>query len=156
MKKVFYSVRTLFSMGVATLAGWLGLSGCDRSITDGGGDFFAEYGTPMVTYHFKVKVVDQADEPVAGLQVGVKGDYADSKNLTGKDGTVELKGSFTGFYGEQSVVFSIKDVDGEANGVVSDADNTEVIKSSDFIDDGNDGWSQGIIRKEITLKVERK
>ena len=151
MKKIYISVRKLFAAGAAALAGWLGISGCSNA-TD---DYPVEYGTPTVRYSFKVKVEDRTDAPVEGLQVGLKDEYG-SEELTDKSGTALLEGDLIGGYREFEVTFVVKDVDGAANGTVSDLTHTETITTDDFTDRGDGHWINGTVKKEINLKVDRK
>ena len=150
MKKIFLSVRALCSAGFATLISSLGLSGCNLTDVNNG---MAEYGTPTVKYQFKVKVVDQTNAPVEGLEVQVQGD---GKQLTDATGTATLTGEYAGPRKEHEVTFAVKDVDGEKNGIVSDLSQTETIAEKDFVSQGNGGWDSGVVRKDINIKVERK
>ena len=50
----------------------------------------------------------------------------------------------------------VKDVDGEKNGIVTDLSKSEKITKADFINKGDGSWNNGTVKKDISLKVERK
>lgn len=133
------------------MLGWLGLSGCDRIGSKSG---MCMYGTPTVNYQFKVKVTDQAGKPVEGLQVSIREDK--DKELTDNQGVATIEGRYTGGYVDHEVTFMVKDVDGEKNGIVTDLSKSEKITKADFINKGDGSWNNGTVKKDISLKVERK
>lgn len=147
MKKRFLSLRALVSAGSAALLTALGFGSCNE--VDMGP---AEYGTPTVHYKLKLKVVDQEDKPVSGLELSSMG----STKLSDAEGKAELEGSGVGFYRDHEVTVQIKDVDGAANGVVADEVRTVKVTKSDFADHDKKGWDNGTVHKEVELKVERK
>lgn len=152
MRKTFLSIRLLLSTGAATLIGWLGLSGCNRSEMNSG---MCMYGTPTVSYRFKVKVVDQEGKPVENIQVGVMEDAPNARQ-TDSEGQTTVQGSYTGSYQDHDVTFVVRDIDGEKNGVVTDLTRNEKITTADFVEKKRDGWENGTVSKDINLKVERK
>ncbi|TFH94458.1 radical SAM-associated putative lipoprotein [Porphyromonas levii] len=151
MKRTYLSIRSLLSSGVATLIGWLGLSGCDRSDINNG---MCMYGTPTVKYQFKVKVTDQVGRPVEGLLVGILQD--DEREHTDSDGRATIDGRYNGKYKDHEVTFVVKDVDGAKNGFVTDLTQKEKITTADFTKRNIDSWDNGTVQKSTHLKVERK
>ena len=133
------------------MLGWLGLSGCDRIGSKSG---MCMYGTPTVNYQSKVKVTDQEGKPVEGLQVSIREDK--DKELTDNQGVATIEGRYTGGYVDHEVTFMVKDVDGEKNGIVTDLSKSEKITKADFINKGDGSWNNGTVKKDISLKVERK
>lgn len=112
------------------------------------------YGTPTVSYQFKVKVTDQVGKPVEGLKVGLEED--NESQLTNGEGVATIAGSYTGFYEDHEVTFKVNDIDGEKNGMVTNINVTKKVTKSDFTNKGDGGWNNGTVKKDINLKVERK
>lgn len=149
MKRVYLSLKSVLSAGAATLMGWLGFSSCDNVVTG-----MAMYGTPTVKYQMKVKVVDQENKAIEGLEVGLAED--NDRELTNKEGIAVIKGTYTGFYRDHQVTLQVKDIDGDKNGVVTNAQTTEQITKDDFKIKGKGEWDNGTVIKDINLKVERE
>lgn len=157
MKRRYWSVKSLLAAGAATLLGWLGFSSCGR---EGEVNEYeratAMYGAPIVSFEFKVKVVDQEDKPIAGLQVEMPRAYSEEKKITNDEGIAELAGDYTGFYGNHEVTLSLSDIDGPENGVVENQEVKAQITTDDFKDKGDNSWNNGTVKKELEFKVERK
>lgn len=148
MKKVVVSLRALLSAGATALLGALGFSSCAENINNG----MAEYGTPTVQYKLKLKVTDQADQPIPGLSLKAIG----QSKTSDAEGKALIEGRDTGFYKDHEIVVEVKDIDGDANGVVKDEVKHIAISKSDFTSHQPKGWLNGTVEKEINLKVERK
>ena len=109
------------------------------------------YGTPSAEWSVKGKVIDEAGEPVPGLQVAL-GNRVDNEPgviydenyypldtlKTGPDGTYQIVRN--GFPLSQLQV-DVKDIDGEANGGEFQ-DVTLVVKDFQF-EDGDGAWYSG-------------
>lgn len=155
MKRAYISVKSLLSAGAAILLSWLGFTSCGDTPFGGGG--MAEYGTPYVEFDFKIRVTDQNDRPVRGLQIDVEGNWDDDKEYTNANGYAEVDGEYTGFHQEHEAKIVISDVDGEKNGVVANQVHKVKILESDFTSKGKKRrWNNGSIEKKIDITVERR
>lgn len=122
MKKLLHLL--LAALGFATVA-----SGCDKPEEE----LLCMYGTPVMHYTVKGRVVDEDRQPINGIKVeAVKYTLKNSdeviydvdewdlhgKTQTDADGgyTLKLEDIGFGFPESADIVFSFEDVDGEANG----------------------------------------
>ena len=117
-----------------------GMAGCD------GIDRAApEYGCPYVNFNLKARVVDEAGEPIPGIEVRLNNDWgklAESDNL----GEIDALGST--FPGNQyEIVF--KDVDGAENGGEFETLVLDITDKVEQTAEGEGSWYAGDYKAEL-------
>jgi len=117
--------------------GMVGCEGEDRAAP--------EYGCPYVNFNLKARVVDEAGEPIPGIEVRLNNDWgklAESDNL----GEIDALGST--FPGNQyEIVF--KDVDGEANGGEFETLVLDITDKVEQTAEGVGSWYAGDYKAEL-------
>lgn len=117
----------------------------------------AEYGTPHVSFRVKARVVNEAGEPIQGIEVrtekGARFEY--STGFSDYQGYIDAYCGFL-FPGDQYHDLHFIDVDGEANGGEYE---TLVVDSKNInqIEEGSGHWYEGSYIAEVgtvTLKLK--
>lgn len=131
MKRLIYALMALLGFGMA------GCDGIDRAAP--------EYGCPYVNFNLKARVVDEAGEPIPGIEVRLNNDWgklAESDNL----GEIDALGST--FPGNQyEIVF--KDVDGAENGGEFETLVLDITDKVEQIAEGEGSWYEGDYKAEL-------
>lgn len=131
MKRLIYALMALLGFGMA------GCDGIDRAAP--------EYGCPYVNFNLKARVVDEAGEPIPGIEVRLNNEWgklAESDNL----GEIDALGST--FPGNQyEIVF--KDVDGEANGGEFETLVLDITDKVEQTAEGEGSWYEGDYKAEL-------
>ena len=114
-------------------------------------DMLCMYGTPVVQFSVKGKVVDTEGNPISGIEVSQSQAYDGRKVYTSEDGSFDYTAEDIGFEME-SVTLTFTDVDGEENG--GDFQSHEVTVPMQQTEPGDDAWDNGKYEAdgvEITL-----
>ena len=134
------------------LLGLLGLTSCES--------FFgaAEYGCPNVSFSLKARVVDEAGNPIQGIEVRTEdGDHFEYKTgFSDYQGYIDARGSF--WPGTQHGKVQFIDIDGEANGGEFET-LTVQIKNASQTQEGSGNWYEGAYTADlgtVTMKLKEK
>ena len=134
------------------LLGLLGLSSCEH--------FFgaAEYGCPNVSFSLKARVVDEAGNPIQGIEVRAEdGDrFEYNTGFSDYQGYIDARGSF--WPGTQHGKVQFIDIDGEANGGEFET-LTIQIENVTQTEDGSGNWYDGAYTADmgtVTMKLKEK
>lgn len=115
-------------------------------------DFPAMYGTPMVEFSVKGRVVDADSNPIPNIEVTWGNMYG--KTVTAEDGTFEYRNEEIGFE-MNDVTLTFTDVDGEENG--GDFETEEVQVSLTQTDPGDGNWDCGeYSADDVVVVLDRK
>ena len=135
------------------LLGLLGLSSCEH--------FFGvvEYGTPHVSFSLKARVVDEAGNPIQGIEVRTEdGDYFEYKTgFSDYQGYIDAYGRYFWPGTERGKVQFI-DIDGEANGGEFET-LTVQIENASQTQEGSGNWYDGAYTADlgtVTMKLKEK
>lgn len=133
------------------LLGLLGLTSCDHFGT-------AEYGCPNVSFSLKARVVDEAGNPIQGIEVrtedGKRFEY--NTGFSDYEGNIDAYGGFWPGVQNQKVQFI--DVDGEANGGEFET-LTVKIENLTQTEEGDGNWYDGAYTADmgtVTMKLKEK
>ena len=127
-----------------------GATACDEIIPA------AEYGTPHVNFNLKARVIDQAGNPIQGIEVCTKesGPFENRTGFSDYLGNIDAHGSI--WPGSQyEVVF--QDVDGEANGGEYERLELNISGKVQQINEGSGNWYEGGFQAklgDITMKIK--
>ena len=133
------------------LLGLLGLTSCDHF-------GMAEYGCPNVSFSLKARVVDEAGNPIQGIEVrteeGARFEY--NTGFSDYEGNIDAYGGF--WPGVQNQKMQFIDVDGEANGGEFE---TLTVKIENLIqtEEGDGNWYNGAYTADmgtVTMKLKEK
>lgn len=114
-------------------------------------EFVCEYGTPVVSFSVKGRVVDQNSSPLENIEVSM-GPYS-HKVHTEEDGSFTYSGDMDGV-SLDDVTLELKDVDGEENGgLFKDSQESVVLKKTS---DGDGDWNFGTYSAENVEIVMKK
>lgn len=131
MKRLIYALMALLGFGM------VGCEGEDRAAP--------EYGCPYVNFNLKARVVDEAGEPIPGIEVRLNNDWgklAESDNL----GEIDALGST--FPGNQyEIIF--KDVDGAENGGEFETLVLDITDKVEQTAEGEGSWYAGDYKAEL-------
>ena len=134
MKRAIYYLMALLGFGA---------QGCEKVEEVFGGGEVCMYGTPIVEFHLSARVVDNAGNPIQGIEVRPKSGIP-CLNKTGFSdylGVIDAYYNSTGFVGDlHELIFY--DVDGEANGGEFAQLKLDISNKLKKVEDG-DGWNQG-------------
>ena len=134
------------------LLGLLGLTSCEHFIG------VAEYGCPNVSFSLKARVVDEAGNPIQGIEVRTEdGDHFEYKTgISDYQGYIDARGSF--WPGTQHGKVQFIDIDGEANGGEFET-LTVQIKNASQTQEGSGNWYEGAYAADlgtVTMKLKEK
>lgn len=101
------------------------------------------YGTPVVEFSVKGKVVDPDGNPIQGIEISH--DYSGHKVYTLEDGSFDYASEDIGFEME-TVTLEFTDIDGEENG--GDFQSQEVPVPVQQTEPGDGGWNNGKFEAE--------
>ena len=134
------------------LLGLLGLTSCDHF-------GMAEYGCPNVSFSLKARVVDEAGNPIQGIEVrtedGARFEY--NTGFSDYEGNIDAYGGYF-WSGVQNQKMQFIDVDGEANGGEFE---TLTVKIENLIqtEEGDGNWYNGAYTADmgtVTMKLKEK
>ena len=115
-------------------------------------DFPVMYGTPMVEFSVKGRVVDADSNPIPNIEVSWGNMYG--KTVTAEDGTFEYRNEEIGFE-MNDVTLTFTDVDGEENG--GDFETEEVQVPLTQTDPGDGNWDCGeYSATDVEVVLDRK
>ena len=133
------------------LLGLLGLTSCDHF-------GMAEYGCPNVSFSLKARVVDEAGNPIQGIEVrtedGKRFEY--NTGFSDYEGNIDAYGGF--WAGVQNQKMQFIDVDGEANGGEFET-LTVKIENLTQTEEGDGNWYNGAYTADmgtVTMKLKEK
>jgi putative lipoprotein (rSAM/lipoprotein system) len=106
-------------------------------------DMVCMYGSPVVDFSVKGKVMDSEGNPIPGIEISY--DYSSHKVYTLKDGSFDYTSEDVGFEME-TVTLSFTDIDGEENG--GDFQSKEVAVEMQQTEPGDGGWNYGKFEAE--------
>ena len=106
-------------------------------------DMIGMYGTPVVEFSVKGKVVDPDGNPIQGIEISH--DYSGHKVYTLEDGSFDYASEDIGFEME-TVTLEFTDIDGEENG--GDFQSQEVPVPVQQTEPGDGGWNNGKFEAE--------
>ena len=116
-------------------------------------DFPVMYGTPMVEFSVKGRVVDADSNPIPNIEVTWAGNTY-GKSVTAEDGTFEYKNEDIGL-DMTDVTLTFTDVDGEENG--GDFETEEVLVPLTQTDPGDGNWDCGdYAAEDVVVVLDRK
>ena len=116
-------------------------------------DFPVMYGTPVVEFSVKGRVVDADSNPIPNIEVSWVGNTY-GKAVTAEDGTFEYKNEDIGF-DMSDVTLTFTDVDGEENGGDFETEEVEVPLTQTDPGDGN--WDCGeYAATDVVVVMDRK
>ena len=134
------------------LLGLLGLTSCDHF-------GMAEYGTPHVSFSLKARVVDEAGNPIQGIEVrteeGARFEY--NTGFSDYEGNIDAYGGYF-WPGVQNQKMQFIDVDGEANGGEFET-LTVQIENLTQTEEGDGNWYNGAYTADmgtVTMKLKEK
>lgn len=130
----------------------LGLLGFSASCKD---SMVVEYGSPNADYKVKLTVTDQQNVPIKGIQIALQNQYKFYGDSVQTNGIGMANVSWKYWPKQDSVHFSIKDIDGAANGLYKD---TLVNEKTTFkkVADGSGAWYEGAYEGELTIKIKEQ
>ena len=118
---------------------------CDGVPPSGYDDMLCMYGTPVVGFSVKGKVVDSEGNPIPGIEVSQSDGYDARKVYTLEDGSFDYTAEDIGFEME-TVKLTFTDLDGEENG--GDFQTQEVSIPVQQTDQGDGAWDNGKFEAE--------
>lgn len=130
----------------------LGFASCDHF-------GMVEYGCPTVSFSLKARVVDEAGNPIQGIEVrteeGARFDY--NTGFSDYEGNIDAYGGYF-WPGAQNQKMQFIDVDGEANGGEFE---TLTVKIENLIqtEEGDGNWYEGAYTADmgtVTMKLKEK
>lgn len=134
------------------LMAMLGFASCDHF-------GMVEYGCPTVSFSLKARVVDEAGNPIQGIEVrteeGARFDY--NTGFSDYEGNIDAYGGYF-WPGAQNQKMQFIDVDGEANGGEFE---TLTVKIENLIqtEEGDGNWYEGAYTADmgtVTMKLKEK
>lgn len=118
-----------------------------------------EYGTPHVSFSLKARVVDEAGNPIQGVEVRTKegGYFDDRTGISDYLGNIDAHGSYIRPGTQYEVVFY--DIDGPLNGGEFEALEMDISDKVVQTKEGDGRWNEGTYVAELgdvtmTLKSE--
>lgn len=135
------------------LLGLLGLTSCEH--------FFgaAEYGVPHVNFSLKARVVDEAGNPIQGIEVRTEegGRFEYNTGFSDYEGYIDASGGYF-WPGAQNQKMQFIDIDGEANGGEFE---TLTVKIDNLIqtEEGDGNWYDGAYTADmgtVTMKLKEQ
>ena len=133
------------------LLGLLGLTSCEH--------FFgaAEYGVPHVNFSLKARVVDEAGNPIQGIEVRTEegGRFEYNTGFSDYEGYIDASGGYF-WPGVQNQKMQFIDVDGEANGGEFET-LTVKIENLTQTEEGDGNWYKGAYTADmgtVTMKLK--
>ena len=108
-------------------------------------DMLCMYGTPVVGFSVKGKVVDSEGNPIPCIEVSQSDGYDGRKVYTSEDGSFDYTAEDIGFEME-TVKLTFTDLDGEENG--GDFQTQEVSIPVQQTDPGDGAWDNGKFEAE--------
>ena len=134
------------------LMAMLGFASCDHF-------GMVEYGCPTVNFSLKARVVDEAGNPIQGIEVrteeGARFEY--NTGFSDYEGNIDAYGGYF-WPGAQNQKMQFIDVDGEANGGEFE---TLTVKIENLIqtEEGDGNWYEGAYTADmgtVTMKLKEK
>ena len=134
------------------LLGLLGLTSCEHFIGA------AEYGCPNVSFSLKARVVDEAGNPIQGIEVRTEdgGHFEYNTGFSDYLGYIDANGTF--WPGTQHGKVQFIDIDGEANGGEFETLTVD-IENATQTEEGSGGWYEGAYTADlgtVTMKLKEK
>jgi putative lipoprotein (rSAM/lipoprotein system) len=112
----------------------------------------AEYGVPHVSFKLKAHVVDEAGEPIQGIEVRTEDDerFEYNTGISDYQGNIDAYGGF--WPGAENGRVQFIDIDGEAN---SGEFETQLVKLTNVeeLEAGDGNWYHGAYRVDVGTVV---
>ena len=112
----------------------------------------AEYGVPHVSFKLKARVVDEAGEPIQGIEVRTEDDerFEYNTGISDYQGNIDAYGGF--WPGAERGQVQFIDIDGEAN---SGEFETQFVKLTNVeeLEAGDGNWYHGAYRVDVGTVV---
>lgn len=112
----------------------------------------AEYGVPHVSFKLKAHVVDEAGEPIQGIEVRTDDDerFEYNTGISDYQGNIDAYGGF--WPGAENGRVQFIDIDGEANGGEYE---TQLVKLTNVeeLEAGDGNWYHGAYRVDVGTVV---
>ena len=143
MKQLIYLLLTLLGFGSA---------GCEEVIGT------CEYGVPHASFSLKARVIDEAGNPIQGIEVRTKrGDYFEDR-IGVADYLGNIDAHATVWPGSQyEVVF--EDIDGVLNGGEFETLELDIRDKVEQTKDGDGNWNEGSFSADlgdVTMKLKEQ
>lgn len=133
------------------LMAMLGFASCDHF-------GMVEYGCPTVSFSLKARVVDEAGNPIQGIEVRTEdgGRFEYNTGFSDYEGNIDAYGGY--FWPGAQNQMQFIDVDGEANGGEFE---TLTVKIENLIqtEEGDGNWYEGAYTADmgtVTMKLKEK
>lgn len=144
MKRLLYFLFALIGFGTTS---------CEETIDD-----VAEYGCPNINFSLKARVVDEAGNPISGIEVQTRDHDFYRDNISDAEGNIDCNASMWP-YDKFEIVFT--DIDGEANGGEFETLKLDITEQVKQIEDGSGSWYEGGFKAELgdvemTLKTKNE
>ena len=135
------------------LLGLLGLTSCESCFGA------AESGAPHVNFSLKARVVDEAGNPIQGIEVRTEegGRFEYNTGFSDYEGYIDASGGYF-WPGVQNQKMQFIDVDGEANGGEFET-LTVKIENLTQTEEGDGNWYDGAYTADmgtVTMKLKEK
>ena len=142
MKRFIYFLFVLLGFGAVA---------CDNGMHDQ-----VEYGCPTMTFSLKARVIDEAGNPIAGIEVQTKRHDFYSGNFSDAKGNIDLT---TGMWPNTNIDVIFTDVDGEENGGEFETLELNISDKVEKVKEGDGRWYNGEYAADLgdvtmTLKAE--
>lgn len=144
MKRFIYFLFVLLGFGAVA---------CDNGSMD---DVVAEYGCPHINFSLKARVVDEAGNPIAGIEVQTKENDFYADNYSDAEGNIDLNVSM---WPDTNIDLVFTDVDGAENGGEFEALELNIADKVEQVKEGSGSWYEGGYKADLgdvvmTLKTE--
>lgn len=143
MKRFIYFLLALLGFGAGA---------CDN----GWGDVVAEYGCPHMNFSFKARVIDEAGNPIEGIEVQTKDNAFYMDNYSDAEGNIDLTVSM---WPDTNIDVIFTDVDGELNGGEFETLELNIADKVEQVAEGSGSWYEGGYKAElgdVTMTLKAK
>ena len=143
MKRFIYFLLAL--LGVSAVS-------CDNDWFD----VVAEYGCPHMNFSLKARVIDEAGNPIEGIEVQTRNGDFYMDNFSDAEGNIDLNVSM---WPDTNIDLVFTDVDGAENGGEFETLNLNIADKVEQVAEGSGSWYEGDYKAELgdvtmTLKAE--
>ena len=143
MKRFIYFLLALLGVGAVS---------CDN----GWDDVVAEYGCPHMNFSLKARVIDEAGNPIEGIEVQTRNGDFYMDNFSDAEGNIDLNVSM---WPDTNIDLVFTDVDGAENGGEFETLNLNIADKVEQVAEGSGSWYEGGYKADLgdvtmTLKAE--
>ena len=134
----------------------LALLGFGAVACDNGSHNVVEYGCPTMNFSLKARVIDEAGNPIKGIEVQTRNDAFYKDNHSDADGNIDLN---VNMWPNTNIDLVFTDVDGAENGGEFEALELNIADKVEQVEGGSGGWYEGGYKADLgdvvmTLKEE--